>query len=94
VRFFSVKQQAAAGACATIPQEARLGLDMGAMRKRIRTWGLLLALALPMSSCGSDGDECERCSSDDDCAAGFVCSSFSDGSKRCGTGMGTSCRVR
>jgi len=68
---------------------------MEAMGKRIRTWGLLLALALPMSSCGSDGGECDSCSSDDDCTAGLVCSSFSDGSRRCGSGLGeTSCKVR
>jgi hypothetical protein len=67
---------------------------MEGMRKRIRTWALLLALVLPMSSCGSDGEECDTCSSDDDCTGGLVCSSFSDGSKRCGTGMGTSCKVR
>jgi hypothetical protein len=68
---------------------------MEAMRKRIRTWGLLLALALPMSSCGSEGAECDSCSSDDDCTAGFVCSSFSDGSRRCASGLGeTSCKVR
>jgi hypothetical protein len=70
------------------------GLDMGAMRKRIRTWGLILALALPMSSCGASGGECDSCSSDDDCTGGLVCSTFDDGSKRCGTGMGTSCKVR
>lgn len=68
---------------------------MGAITKRIRTWGLLLALALPMSSCGSEGAECDRCSSDDDCTSGLVCSSFSDGSERCASGLGeTSCRVR
>ena len=67
---------------------------MEAMRKRIRKWALLLALALPMGSCGSSGEECDTCSSDDDCTGGLVCSSFSDGSKRCGTGMGTSCKVR
>jgi hypothetical protein len=55
---------------------------------------LLLALALPLTSCGSDGAECDRCSSDDDCGTGLVCSTFSDGSQRCGTGEGTSCRVR
>ena len=54
----------------------------------------LLLLALPLVSCDS-GDECETCSSDDDCQAGFVCSTFSDGSQRCGSGVGaSSCRVR
>lgn len=65
------------------------------MAKRIGAWGLLLALALPLGSCGSSGAECDRCSSDDDCGSGLVCSTFDDGSRRCGTGTGeTSCRVR
>jgi hypothetical protein len=55
---------------------------------------LLLLLALPFAGCGSTGDECDSCSSDDYCKAGLVCSTFDDGSKRCGTGLGTSCRVR
>jgi len=56
---------------------------------------LLLALALPFAGCGTTGDECAACSSDDDCKAGFVCSTFSDGSKRCASGLGsTSCRLR
>ena len=68
---------------------------MGAMTRRIRAWGLVLVLALPLSSCGSDGGECDSCSSDDDCTAGLVCSSFSDGSRRCASGLGeTSCKVR
>ena len=64
---------------------------------RFRRWPglvLLLLLALPFAGCGSSGDECDPCSSDDDCKGGLVCSTFSDGSKRCGTGLGTSCRVR
>jgi len=76
------------------PRKLRRGQHMDAMRKRMRTWGLLLALALPMSACGSEGEECDRCSSDNDCTGGLVCSSFSDGSQRCGTGTGTECRVR
>jgi hypothetical protein len=67
---------------------------MRAIADRLRTWGLLLAIALPMGSCGSDGAECDRCTIDSECAAGLVCSTFSDGSQRCGTGEGTSCRVR
>ena len=55
---------------------------------------LLLLLALPSAGCGTSGDECGSCSSDDDCKAGLVCSTFDDGSKRCGTGLGTSCSVR
>lgn len=56
---------------------------------------LLLLLTLPMSSCRSTGEECDACSSDGDCKAGLACSTFTDGSKRCGSGMGaTSCRTR
>jgi hypothetical protein len=46
---------------------------------------LVILFALPLAACNS-GDECETCSSDDDCQTGFVCSTFSDGSMRCGTG--------
>jgi hypothetical protein len=58
-------------------------------------WLLLLVLALlPFSGC-TKGNECDRCSSDQDCKEGFLCTSFSDGSKRCGSGLGaTTCRVR
>jgi hypothetical protein len=55
---------------------------------------LLLLVALPMAGCNS-GDECDTCSTDEDCEAGFVCSTFSDGSQRCGSGLGAStCKVR
>jgi hypothetical protein len=68
---------------------------MGAVNKRVWIWAVLLALALPMSSCGSSGGECDTCSSDDDCTSGLACSTFSDGSRRCGSGLGeTSCKVR
>jgi len=66
-------------------------------RFRARRWVLLLllvSLLLPLGSCGDDGGECDMCSSDDDCTGGLVCSRFSDGSQRCGTGMGTQCTVR
>jgi hypothetical protein len=54
---------------------------------------LLLAL-LSVAAC-TKGDECDKCSSDSDCREGFVCSTFNDGSKRCGSGLGaTQCRVR
>jgi len=60
-------------------------------------WRLLATLgllALPIVGCNS-GDECDTCSGDEDCEAGFVCSTFSDGSQRCGSGVGSSsCRVR
>lgn len=52
---------------------------------------LLLALVLGLAGC-TQKEECETCSSDDDCAAGLVCSTFDDGSRRCGQGTGgTSC---
>jgi hypothetical protein len=53
-----------------------------------------LLLAAGLVGCSS-GSECDTCSSDQDCKSGFVCTSFSDGSKRCGSGLGsTQCRVR
>jgi hypothetical protein len=66
------------------------------MVKRTRlAIGLLVLLALPLAGCGSSGDECDTCSSDDDCTSGLVCSKFSDGSQRCASGLGaTSCRTR
>ena len=65
------------------------------MSKRCLAWGLLVLLALPIGSCGSSGQECDRCSTDSDCSAGLVCSRFSDGSQRCGSGLGeTNCKVR
>jgi Cys-rich repeat protein len=63
------------------------------MRRRAALLMVLL-LVLPWLGCAA-GQECDRCSSDSDCKSGFVCTSFSDGSKRCGTGVGaTTCRVR
>jgi hypothetical protein len=48
-------------------------------------------LLLAVAACAAK-EECEACSSDDDCAARLVCSSFDDGTRRCGTGTGsTSC---
>jgi hypothetical protein len=60
-----------------------------------KRWLLALLLAaLPIMAC-TQGDECDTCSADEDCRSGFVCSSFDDGSKRCGSGLGaTTCRVR
>jgi hypothetical protein len=65
------------------------------MLPRLRGLGILLALAaLPLVSC-NNGGECDTCSSDADCEAGLVCSRFSDGSQRCGSGVGaSSCKVR
>jgi hypothetical protein len=48
---------------------------------------ILVALALSFAGC-TNKQECETCSSDDDCAAGLVCSTFDDGSRRCGQGTG------
>ncbi len=54
----------------------------------------LLALAFLAAGC-TNKQECETCSSDDDCAAGLVCSTFDDGTRRCGTGTGqTFCPTR
>jgi hypothetical protein len=63
--------------------------------RRLPALLLLSSLALRFAGCGTTGDECGSCSSDDDCKSGFVCSTFSDGSKRCASGLGsTSCKVR
>jgi hypothetical protein len=38
--------------------------------------------------------ECSVCSVDSDCIQGLFCTAFSDGSRRCGSGLGaTSCRI-
>jgi hypothetical protein len=63
--------------------------------RRLSGLALLVLLALPFAGCGSTGEECDPCSGDSDCNSGFVCSTFSDGSKHCGLGTGsTQCRVR
>ena len=55
---------------------------------------LVILTCLPLFGC-DNGGECDECSSDQDCKSGFVCSSFSDGSRRCGSGAGaTTCKVR
>jgi hypothetical protein len=57
--------------------------------------GLLVLMVLSVAGCSNNGGECDTCSMDTDCNSGFVCSTFSDGSKRCGSGTGASqCRVR
>ncbi len=41
------------------------------------------------------GNECDSCSLDADCKDGFFCSDFSDGTRRCGPGVGaTTCRTK
>ncbi len=56
---------------------------------------LVVLLAAPVSSCHSTGNECDTCSSDDECDAGLSCASFSDGSRRCASGLGaTTCTTR
>jgi len=62
------------------------------MKRSLRCAALLLLATLPLGAGRSGGDECDKCSSDDDCRSGFVCSTFDDGTKRCGSGFGyTSC---
>ncbi len=60
-------------------------------------FGALAVLVLSGLACtGTKGEECDTCASDSDCKGGFVCSNFSDGSRRCGTGnpeSPTKCRV-
>jgi len=59
-------------------------------------WLLTVVLVLlPIVSC-TRGQGCDRCESDDDCRdeTAPVCTAFSDGSRRCGSGVGAStCRV-
>lgn len=63
--------------------------------RRSRTLMMIAVLAvLPFAGC-TKGTECDRCETDEDCNDGLVCSTFSDDSKRCGSGFGdTTCRVR
>jgi hypothetical protein len=64
------------------------------MRRSASLLLLVLLLVVPWFGCGN-GQECDTCSSDSDCKSGSLCTSFSDGSKRCGSGVGaTTCRVR
>ena len=61
---------------------------------RFRWLAVAVLALLPLAGC-TKGNECDTCSSDTDCQDGLVCSTFDDGSKRCGTGTGaTQCRVR
>jgi hypothetical protein len=64
------------------------------MTRRCRLSALLLLVALPLVGCSRQGEECDTCTSDDDCNGGLVCTTFSDGSHRCGSGVGsTTCRT-
>jgi hypothetical protein len=60
-----------------------------------RLLALIAALFLgALSSCAST-EECGTCSADADCRSGFFCSTFSDGTRRCASGMGdTTCGKR
>jgi hypothetical protein len=61
---------------------------------RSRLLLVAVLVVVPFFGC-TKGNECDRCSVDEDCSEGFLCTSFSDGSKRCGSGVGaTTCRVR
>ena len=61
---------------------------------RYRWLAVAVLALLPLVGC-TKGNECDTCSSDTDCKDGLVCSTFDDGSRRCGTGTGaTQCRVR
>jgi hypothetical protein len=65
-----------------------------------RRWPLILVLALmPWAGC-TNGGECDRCDSDDDCKTDLICVTFRDAQgnplaeKRCGSGDGaTQCRT-
>jgi len=64
-------------------------------RRKSWLWMTLLVLAA-LAACTNQGQECDTCTQDSDCKGGFVCSTFSDGSRRCGTGnpaAPTRCRV-
>jgi hypothetical protein len=62
--------------------------------RRTRLFLILALAALPILGC-TKGDECDTCSADGDCKDGFFCVTFSDESRRCGSGVGAStCRVR
>lgn len=62
--------------------------------RRYRSLLLVMLVAVPLMGC-TKGNECDRCETDEDCKQGFVCNSFSDDSRRCGSGIGaTTCRVR
>lgn len=59
----------------------------------MRQWLLACLLGAVLLGC-TKNEECDTCSQDDDCQTGFVCSTFNDGSQRCGSGAGgTLCRV-
>ena len=68
----------------------RLSLPLTIARLRLLLAALLIAL--PLVACS--GKECDKCTSDDDCASeGLRCVKFQDGSMRCGSGVGaTTCR--
>ena len=64
--------------------------------REIRRKLLMLALVIGTAALGSCAktEECGTCSSDAECRAGFICATFTDGSKRCATGIGESTCAR
>jgi len=82
---------------ATIPSMARSFPSRTTKRplRLLPALGVLVLAVFSLAGCSSNGSECDTCTMDTDCNTGFVCSTFSDGSKRCGSGTGASqCRVR
>jgi hypothetical protein len=65
------------------------------LRRLTRRLVAVVFLAGSVLTLGACGKECDTCSTDDDCASeGLVCVQFSNGSRRCGSGVGaTTCRV-
>jgi hypothetical protein len=55
----------------------------------MRSLLMLVLLGVVASSCRNTGDECDTCASEYDCKSGLSCASFSDGSKRCASGRGS-----
>jgi hypothetical protein len=65
------------------------------LRRRMTRLVAAALLAGSVLTLGACGKECDSCSDDSDCASeGLVCVQFSNGSRRCGSGVGaTTCRV-
>lgn len=75
-------------------EAGRYNSAVPAITTTLRHAAVLILATLPLGACRTGADECDKCSSDDDCRSGFVCSTFDDGSKRCGSGVGfTQCKT-